>query len=165
MVKMREKQGIKQRLAALFCCALIIMIVEPAFAQLNLFDSRAFYHHMLHSEDSGLGLLPIRLMDDETLLHAAAMRRDASMSTEFRVINALWLIDGHNGFADRNHSKQLMRDNLETLLLGWSGLSSQHDAARADNEHEHIPALFDMSNYRVRLSHDSVFLRFKYRFD
>lgn len=157
------KNRLKQGLAALFGC---IFCMQSYAAD----DRDRVGDFDQHSGDDGdtakLMILPIHMMDDETLFKAAAAERDTSMSLAQRMFNNHWLLHG-----DKTQSGgRILQRYVHDLVINYFKRNRQPSHAKVEvslqkaYRKEELP-ITDLSHYRLRVSDDNIRLQFRYRFD
>ncbi len=113
-------------------------------------------------------IVPVRMMDDETLFLAAQNAREASMSPAQRLLNNRWLL------ADRERAHvggAALRQVLKRALGDYWRARRRHVDLRQPSPYlpvvrpQRRSQFGELSNYRVRVSDDKFVVRFKYTFD
>lgn len=115
-------------------------------------------------------IVPVIMMDTDTLFLAAEAELDSSMSMSQRLINNRWLLEDQGSNYDGGAA--LRRYVRLIILENWEFDNSIEDSDRTlrlyNNRFEpkdHFSQFKDISNYRLRVSDDKFRVRFRYRFD
>lgn len=113
-------------------------------------------------------IVPIHLMDNETLFLAAQAEMDSSMNMSQRLINNRWLLDepksSYSGTeAIRRYLRMYLKDSYKKGR-------NKHQQVRSDvylvpERHDAYAQFSDITNYRLRVSDRRIRIRFRYKFD
>ena len=117
-----------------------------------------------HSQCHTLRILPIRLMDDETLFLSAAAQRDHSMSPVNKLLNNRWLLQSsENTYSGPRALRTALRLSVVNV---WQSKYGAQEPSRQQSRHNTKPPrpLFNISNYDIDFSEDRMMLGFSFRF-
>lgn len=162
LLYVRLKNRFKSGAVALFGCIFCVHSYADDHSRVNDFEQ--------FGGDEGdiqkLVILPISMMDDDTLFEAAEAERDASMSLAQRVFNNRWLMQVDK----RQSGGQVLRRYLHELVFNYVHRNQTQKSSKLEvnlqrNYQGEASQFGDISNYRLRVSNDNFRLQFRYQFD
>lgn len=157
---MRIKTRFKLGLIALFGCVFCVQSYADDHDRVNELENFGNDEYDGHK----LFILPIRMMDDETLFKAAEAERDNSMSFTQRVFNNRWLMPNEKS----NPGKDLLRRYLQEAVLNYLNRNKTRTQVEVNLQGLHAQEesqFAELSRYRLRVSDDQIRLQFKFQFD
>lgn len=139
------------RLALAFCC---LGFCCPCLA--------SAWDKYVNQDAPRLDFVPISLMDDETLISSAAMRRDARMNSGCRLLNSHWLAqNSSNTFFGGTAINQFLKTGFKQFWKNrFGGISDSPDRYTSFLQEE----MTYIGNYAVDLSEDRILVGVKFSF-
>ncbi len=113
-----------------------------------------------HRDTYRLNLLPIQLMDDETLMQAAKHQRDGRMLGHVRLLNSQWLLQNdHNTWSGGSAIAKVLRTGFREF---WhtQNQSTAQEPVFSLLEHD----MTYLGNYAIGASDDKVYVGVKFEF-
>jgi len=115
-----------------------------------------------HMEEPQLTFLPISLMDDDTLISSAAMRRDGSMNLKCRLLNSQWLAQNNrNTFFGGSAINQFLKAGLKDF---WNKRFGGNLKGLAYTNRFLQEDLTYIGNYAIDVSQDRVMVGVRVNF-
>ena len=108
-------------------------------------------------------LVPIHLMDDETLLRSAEIEKSSGMSVNQRIMNNRWLAaNSSNTYSGTRALREFFRLNIRSYIS--QSRSSDSKVSISHDMYSNTLSITRLNNYRIDISDDKVFLKYQQRF-
>lgn len=124
-------------------------------------------HFGIRSGDfSKMRIVPVHMMEDDSLFRAAAEERDSGMSMGQRILNNRWLLEEkHSSFSASVALRNYVKSYLVKSLREQNALKQKELSPDQHLDINGLSQFKDVSNYDLRLSDSRFRLRFTYEFN